>query len=212
MYLFYKRQKSVLEDQVPVFSEEISSKKFVDECLPSFRSSGNSEWQIQLPNEYICVHIYCRQSWNIPKQKRLMLWKRDIKVTLVSKAVASLWKVWSAGGKPKNFSAVFVGGKCAASGLPGVPLGRGETSEPAFICVCADEIWLLWRERCCRSLAVTFMQRWLSQLAKPMLLSSSLEVVLIHGFSPFLSPWYFSATPCNILSLPFHQGFFYSNN
>lgn len=137
MYLFYKRQKSVLEDQVPVFSEEISSKKFVDECLPSFRSSGNSEWQIQLPNEYICVHIYCRQSWNIPKQKRLMLWKRDIKVTLVSKAVASLWKVWSAGGKPKNFSAMFVGGKCAASGLPGVPLGRGETSEPCFYwCLC----------------------------------------------------------------------------
>lgn len=41
MYLFYKSQKSVLEDQVAVFREEIPNKKFVDEGLFSFHSSGN---------------------------------------------------------------------------------------------------------------------------------------------------------------------------
>lgn len=146
MYLFYKRQKIVLEDQVPVFSEEIPNKKFVDECLCSFCSSGNNEWQIQLLNEYICIHIYWRQSWNILKQKRFVLWKREIKVTLVSKAVTSLWKVSSAGGKSKTSVQCFCEGKRAASVLQqaaGYQVSHWEGEKllnPAVIGVSADVI------------------------------------------------------------------------
>lgn len=64
-------------------------------------------------HEQICIHIYWRQSWNVLKREKFV-WKREIKVTLVIKATASLWEASSAGGKAKNFSAAF---PCEKHGL-----------------------------------------------------------------------------------------------